>query len=85
LKIVLAPQTAGRPLFLPPDVPANIVTLFRRAFDSTMKDPRFLEEAKKIGLEVNPVTGEEIQKIAQDVYALPPDVVEKAKAYLESR
>ena len=85
LKIVLAPQTAGRPLFLPPDVPANIVTLFRRAFDSTMKDPRFLDDAKKIGLEVNPVTGEQIQQIAKDVYALPPAVVEKAKTYLESR
>jgi tripartite-type tricarboxylate transporter receptor subunit TctC len=85
LKIVLAPQTAGRPLFLPPDVPAPIVTTMRRAFDATMKDQRFLEEAKRIGLEVNPVTGEEIQKIAQEVYALPPDVVEKAKGYLESR
>jgi tripartite-type tricarboxylate transporter receptor subunit TctC len=85
LKIVLAPQTAGRPLFLPPDVPAPIVTSMRRAFDATMKDQRFLEEAKRIGLEVNPVTGEQIQKIAQEVYALPPDVVEKAKGYLESR
>ncbi len=85
LKIVLAPQTAGRPLFLPPGVPADIVNTMRRAFDSTMKDPRFLAEAKKIGIEVNPVTGEQIQKIAQDVYALPPAAVEKAKAYLESR
>lgn len=85
LKIVLAPQTAGRPLFLPPDVPANIVTTLRRAFDATVKDERFLQEAKKIGLEVNPVSGEQIQQIAKDVYALPQDVVAKAKTYLESR
>lgn len=85
LKIVLAPQTAGRPLFLPPDVPASIVTVMRRAFDSTVKDPRFLEDAKRIGIEVNPVTGEQIQKIAQEVYALPAEVVAKAKTYLESR
>jgi tripartite-type tricarboxylate transporter receptor subunit TctC len=85
LKIVLAPQTAGRPLFLPPGVPENIVTTLRRAFDSTMKDQRFREEAKKIGLEVIPITGEQIQKIAQEVYALPPEVIKKAKGYLESR
>ena len=85
LKIVLAPQTAGRPLFLPPEVPAPIVATMRRAFDSTVKDPRFLEDAKKIGLEVNPVSGEDIQKIVKEVYALPPAVVEKAKTYLESR
>lgn len=83
LKIVLAPQTAGRPLFLPPDVPADRVTVLRRAFDSTMKDPRFIEDAKRIGLEVNPVSGEQIQTIAQDVHALPPDVIKKAKTYLD--
>lgn len=85
LKIVLAPQTAGRPLFLPPDVPADRVTILRRAFDATMKDQRFVADAKKIGLEVNPITGEQIQKIAQDVYGLPREVVAKAKTYLESR
>lgn len=85
LKVVLTPQTAGRPLFLPPDVPMERVTLLRRAFDATVADPRFLEDARKIGLEVNPATGEQIQAILRDVYALSPAVVEKAKTYLESR
>ena len=85
LKVVLAPQTAGRPLFLPPDVPMDRVTVLRRAFDATVKDPRFLEDAKKIGLEVNPATGEQIQQILKDVYSLPAATVEKAREYLESR
>jgi tripartite-type tricarboxylate transporter receptor subunit TctC len=85
LKVVLAPQTAGRPLFLPPDVPMDRVAVLRRAFDSTMKDNRFIDDAKKIGLEVNPSTGEDIQKMIADVYALPPAVIAKAKGYLESR
>ena len=85
LKVVLVPQTAGRPLFLPPDVPMDRVTILRRAFDATTADKRFLDDAKKIGLEVNPATGEDIQKMIQEVYALPPAVVEKAKAYLATR
>ena len=84
LKVVLTPLAAGRPLFLPPGVPMDRVTMLRRAFDATVKDPRFVEEAKKIGLEINPMTGEQIQKMVSDVYALPPDVVEKAKLYLDS-
>jgi tripartite-type tricarboxylate transporter receptor subunit TctC len=83
LKVVLTPQTAGRPLFLPPEVPMDRVTALRRAFDASVKDPRFLADAKKIGLEVNPATGEQINQMLNEVYALPPAVVEKAKAYLE--
>lgn len=84
LKVVLTPLAAGRPLFLPPGVPMDRVTILRRAFDATVKDPRFVDEAKKIGIEINPMTGEQIQQMVADVYALPPTIVEKAKIYLDS-
>ena len=85
LRLLSAPTAVGRPIFSTPNVPMDRVTVLRRAFDATVKDPRFLEDAKKIGLEVNPATGEQIQQILKDVYSLPPAVVDKAKAYLESR
>src|SRR5262249_17838879 len=50
----------GRPLMLPPDVPADRVALLRRAFDATMRDPAFLKEAEAMGFEVVPQTGEAI-------------------------
>lgn len=62
----------------------NGVTILRRAFDATIKDPRFVEEAKKIGMEISPMTGEQIQQMVADVYALPPAIVEKARIYLDS-
>jgi tripartite-type tricarboxylate transporter receptor subunit TctC len=83
LKVVLVPQTAGRPLFLPPDVPADRVNVLRRAFDATVKDPKFLDDAKRIGLEVRPVSGEEVQGLVAEVSALPPDIVDKARAFAE--
>ncbi|MGE5537549.1 MAG: Bug family tripartite tricarboxylate transporter substrate binding protein [Gemmatimonas sp.] len=83
LKVVLIPQTAGRPLFAPPDVPAERVAVLRRAFDATMKDPRFLDDASRMGLEVRAVSGEEVQRLVAEVYRLPPDIVEKARAFAE--
>jgi len=83
LKVVLIPQTAGRPLMAPPDVPADRITLLRRAFDATMKDPKFLEDAARTGLEVRPETGEEVQRLVAEVYKLPPDIIVKAKAFAE--
>jgi len=83
LKVVLVPQTAGRPLMLPPDVPSDRVTLLRRAFDATVKDPKFLADAKRIGLDVQPVSGEEVQRLVAEVSALPPGIVEKARAFAE--
>jgi tripartite-type tricarboxylate transporter receptor subunit TctC len=83
LKVILIPQTAGRPLMAPPDVPAARIAILRRAFDATVKDPKFLEDAAKIGLEVRPVSGEEVQRLVGEVYKLPANVIEKAKAFAE--
>lgn len=83
LKVVLIPQTAGRPLMAPPDVPAERIAILRRAFDATVKDAKFLEDAQKIGLEVRPVSGEEVQRLVAEVYKLPPEIIEKAKTFAE--
>ena len=51
----------GRPYFLPPDVPADRAEALRRAFDATMKDASFTADAAKIGFEVDPLSGEQVQ------------------------
>jgi tripartite-type tricarboxylate transporter receptor subunit TctC len=53
----------ARPLALPPDVPRDRVNALRDAFDATMKDPLFLADAQKIGLEVSPLGGETIGRL----------------------
>ena len=50
----------GRPFFMPPGVPAERVAAVRAAFAATMKDPAFLDEARRARLDVTPLTGEEI-------------------------
>ena len=45
----------------------------------TMTDKDFLAEADKTQLEVNPVSGEDVEKLVKEVYATPKDIIAKAK------
>jgi hypothetical protein len=52
--------------------------VLRKAFDDTMKDPAFLADAKKTMIDINPVSGPEVDAIVAALYATPKDVVQKA-------
>ena len=80
VNLVTASTTFGRPLLAPPGTPAERVEALRRAFDAATKDPEFLAEAAKLNLDVNPVPGERLQKLAAEVAATGDDVVARAKA-----
>jgi len=79
LKMIFARQVMGRPYVAPPNLPADRVAVLRRAFMDTMKDKDFPAEADKTQLEVNPVSGEDVEKLVKEVYATPADIVAKAK------
>jgi tripartite-type tricarboxylate transporter receptor subunit TctC len=79
LKIILTTQELARPYAAPPDVPADRLGVLRQAFAQTMDDPEFLDEAAKLGLDVNPVGGPKIQAMLEDVFSSPPDLLELAK------
>ena len=83
LTVLLAEQQAGRPLMAPPGIPPERLQALRRAFDRTAKDPEFIADANHLGLEVNPSTGEQLNKLMDEIYASPPDVVARAKRAVE--
>jgi tripartite-type tricarboxylate transporter receptor subunit TctC len=76
-KLIFARQVLGRPFLAPPGIPADRVAALRKAFMDTMKDPEFLAEADKMKLEITAVSGEALQKIVQEAYETPKDVVKK--------
>src|SRR5215218_749835 len=80
LTAITAASEIGTSFFTTPGVPAERVSELRRGFDAMTKDPEFLSEAEKSKLSVNPITGEELQKLVADVSNLPPDLVEKVRA-----
>ena len=73
----------GRPFFAPPGVPAERVRALREAFAQTLKDPQFLADADKMGVEVQHVGGEQIQQLVERIYGSPPEVIARAKAVAE--
>jgi hypothetical protein len=42
----------------------------------TMKDPGFLGESEKMQLEINPVSGEAVQSLVQEVYQSPKPIAQ---------
>ena len=75
------PEEIGRPFVMPPDTSKEMVAAIRRAFDAVMKDPGFLADAEKTLLEVDPVTGEEMEQILKRAYSSPKALVRKAAEF----
>ena len=85
LRLMLARLEYGRPFFLPPDVPVARVEALRRAFDATMKDPAYLAEADKLKIDVEPLSGEAVAAMVEQVSRTPADTVARVRAALETR
>jgi tripartite-type tricarboxylate transporter receptor subunit TctC len=82
LTFLSADTAIARALVTTPDTPPERVAALRRAFDATMRDPEFLAEADKALLDIVPMSGEDSQKIADQIVNTPPAVVARAKALL---
>jgi tripartite-type tricarboxylate transporter receptor subunit TctC len=80
LKLVLSRQSMARPFAAPPELPADRKQVLRHAFDQTMVDPEFLAEARQRGLEVNPVSGADIDKLVDELYRTAPGILAEARA-----
>src|SRR6059036_1456430 len=63
LELMAGPASMARPFVAPPGLPAAKATLLRRAFDATARDPDFRAEAARIGADLAPSTGEEVQAL----------------------
>jgi tripartite-type tricarboxylate transporter receptor subunit TctC len=85
LRLMLARLEYGRPFFLPPNVPAARLQALRRAFDATMKDPAYLAEADKLKIEVDPLSGEEVTALVEQVSRTPAETVARVRAAMENK
>jgi tripartite-type tricarboxylate transporter receptor subunit TctC len=78
-EILFTDQVMGRPFVAPPGVPADRIAALRAAFDATVKDAAFLAEAKAQRMEIDPVTGIEINALLARVHAAPPEVIARIR------
>jgi tripartite-type tricarboxylate transporter receptor subunit TctC len=85
LTLEVARVENGRPFFLPPNVPPGRVEALRRAFDATLKDPGFLEDEAKAKLDVDPMTGEQVAALMDQLYRTPADTVARVRNAMENK
>lgn len=69
----------GRPLAGPPGIPADRLKALRAALVATMKDPEFLAEANRIGLDIDPASPEEVMELLKRFAGYPAEVFRRAQ------
>ena len=82
LDVIFMSTILARPYIAPPNIPADRVKALRDGFMATMKDPEFVAEINKMQLTVDPTSGEDMEKIVRDAYALPDDLIQKVRKAL---
>lgn len=80
ITFIISQQVFHRSFIAPPATPPDRLAILRRAFDATMKDPQFLAEAKKLRIDVAPLSGERVQEVVRNLYLSPPEIVGLAQA-----
>ncbi len=73
-------SAVGRALLVHGAVPRERIAALREAFDRMVKDPEFIAQAERTGLELDPTPGIEIQKISAAIVATPKDIIAMAAA-----
>lgn len=69
----------ARGLAVGPGVPAARVAALRTAFDAMMKDPAFLDEARKRSLAISPRDWKEVTALTEKIVSASPEFVAKVK------
>src|SRR5215813_2724510 len=86
LVFMLARQEAAKPYFAPPDIPPERLAILRRAFDATVRDPRFAALASKASVALEgPMTGEEVAALVAKVAQTPPEVIQRVTRMLSEK
>jgi hypothetical protein len=80
--VVLAAGALGRPMLGTPGIPADRAKILRDAFNKTLKDPEFLAELEKRKFELDPTSGEQLEKIVKEAVGQPPETVARLKKLL---
>jgi tripartite-type tricarboxylate transporter receptor subunit TctC len=79
LKLILAPTLAGRPFVAPPEVPRERTAALAEAFKTMTQDASYLGDARRLNMDVEPASGEQIDELVKQIYALPADVIAETK------
>lgn len=70
----------GRAIFAPPDLSPQVTQALRAGFAAMVKDPDFVGDITKIGIDLEPGTGEMLQAAVARTLGVPDAILTRAKA-----
>jgi tripartite-type tricarboxylate transporter receptor subunit TctC len=85
IELLLAREVLGRPFVAPPMLPPDRTAALRTAFEETLRDPEFRQDAERARLDTDLVTAKEADAILRNAAAAPPDVIEHLKRALDRK
>jgi len=83
-EVILAAESFGRPIFASPGTSSEHLKILRSAFEQAIKDPDLLAETQKQRMDVDPETGENLEKLAKRILQQPPEVLARVKKILSN-
>ncbi|HMI95822.1 MAG TPA: tripartite tricarboxylate transporter substrate-binding protein [Micropepsaceae bacterium] len=79
LNLVSTLSLIGRLTAGPPGMPPATLAVLREAFTATMKDPAYIAEAKRLGLPLDPASGDKVEAMVKQALAQPPETIAELK------
>jgi tripartite-type tricarboxylate transporter receptor subunit TctC len=79
LRLLGSVTDIGLTVMAPPGVPDDRIAILREAFLKMVKDPDFLAEAAKIGLDPEPLSGEDLQRAVAETLGATGAAVQKLR------
>jgi tripartite-type tricarboxylate transporter receptor subunit TctC len=83
LSMMVSGARIGRSLLSPPAQPVERVAALRAAFTKTMQDEVYVADMKRVGLDLDPMTGEELQAMLVEIASTPPALIAQARKMAE--
>ena len=81
-QLLSVPVAMARIVGSPPGIPKARLMSLRKAFDQTMKDPAFLADAKKRKMDINYLSGAEVEANIAALMKTPKDILKRTAAVL---
>ena len=82
IEILEMPYALSRPYAAPPEVPPDRARALQQAFMATHKDPAYLADAEKVGIEVSPIDSAAIRKLIDQIAKTPADQLKRIESLI---
>ena len=79
VELIISQTVFQRSYIAPPEISPAQLNVLRAAFDRTMADPQFLDDAEKMRIDISPMSGDKVQELVRRIYASSKEIVERAK------